>query len=399
MSNNIEELNIILRSDPNLEYWTGILPDRYKVFIIENMNLIRSLFKFGSTIDINYIEAEDDEYKISFIIKQNQEYDNTKKYITISLPYQNIFGNKKIDASCMDQLTLHGQYTDVLNSTYWNMEPVNRSIDLAKLDNYLHRNPNFADLDKLVIQTLVKYTMYITFDTLIENMKSCINVLPEKINLFFDTSDKLGSEHWLTVLMWPYLKQKTIKIINTYEDIDNDYPIVILDDCIYSGQHMLKMIAKISAEYNSSKDLQYRRNPDNYVSPLNALQYFLKNKYLPNKFIITVPYISISAKNYYIPTFEQSLNINIDIVFMYEIVPFINILKILPEFEHVFDSDEILIDYMRDRFKAMYNNIPIYFDHKIAGIYSSFPEIYHEIVKEQPSRYKIDELSQYIQQL
>lgn len=38
------------------------------------------------------------------------------------------------------------------------------------------------------------------------------------------------------------------------------------------------------------------------------------------------------------------------------------------------------------------NVIPLYFDHKIANNFGSFPEIYNDIVKEKPSRHKIEEL-------
>jgi hypothetical protein len=35
-------------------------------------------------------------------------------------------------------------------------------------------------------------------------------------------------------------------------------------------------------------------------------------------------------------------------------------------------------------------NVPIYFDHKIAGEFSSFPKIYKQIIKSLPSREKIE---------
>ena len=101
-----------------------------------------------------------------------------------------------------------------------------------------------------------------------DKIRQIIITLPyDNYNILFDISDKIGSEHWLMVLCWDLLKEKCVKLINYHHDIDNNYPILILDDCIYSGIHMISLI--------------------------NHTTYYYKNTYekdLSNLFVPVVPY-------------------------------------------------------------------------------------------------------------
>jgi len=41
--------------------------------------------------------------------------------------------------------------------------------------------------------------------------------------------------------------------------------------------------------------------------------------------------------------------------------------------------------------------LPLYFDHKIANEFGSYPEIYTKIIKNQPSRYQIERLESILE--
>ncbi len=132
------------------------------------------------------------------------------------------------------------------------------------------------------------------------------------------------------------------------------------DDAIYSGIHLSYIIDMFTYDY--------------------------KNKFnstLKNKFILLAPYaaeIGIDA----IVHNTQHINIIVEIIYG----------NLLQDISFIIDDyDE---KYMYDHFYVEGIPTGIYFDHKIAGEFSSFPFIYKEIVKKQPSRYKIEELKNMI---
>jgi len=395
--------DLILKQDERLAHYSSIIPSAYKLLIEEIINLNKETkIEF---IQVEYDMYNNSVYEITLIVPHNTLLISSHlearisdmggniyeedEYVTIILPYKNIFGGRIFDAEILDQL---GMYD-------WSMEPVDRRVDTNRLMRFIQEEA-LDDLDEIVLIELAKHTTYVSFEKLMDKMIMLVKSLPEQINLLFDTTDKLGSEHWLSVLLWPYLQEKVVKVINTYRDIDNEHPIVILDDCIYSAQHMMKTIAKISHDYNCTQDPAYCLNPTNQVTMIKGLpDLTVKNKYLTNKIIVAVPYISVTAEAIYLPMFSRSVNIDLEIVFVHKLYPFINILRELPNTKDLFESTLDLIDYMHERWETFDANIPIYFDHKIAGEHSSFPTIYKEIVKELPSRARIEELSDTIEQL
>ena len=236
----------------------------------------------------------------------------------------------------------------------WTMIEVDRGIDINKATKYLQSITNMKD--KGITKDIIDNTIYIPFNVFYNELIKLIDRLPSKFNLLFDIKEKVGSEHWITLLIWSYIKDNVINIINDIDDVTNEYPILIVDDSIYSGHHLSGVMDEFSYNYKNKF-----------------------NKKLENSFVILVPYASEIGVDT-INNALQHININADIIYGN---------KLQDISFHIYDYNE---RYMYDNF--MSESIPtgIYFDHKIAGNFSSFPLIYKEIVKEQPSRYKIEEL-------
>lgn len=259
----------------------------------------------------------------------------------------------KIDSNALDTLHPAKQsgssfHTDDEDSN-WDMKSVDRSIDPQKATTFLQ---NIADPKKRSIaKKIIDNTRYISFQTMKNKYVDLIKQLPDQYNLAFLTSDKIGSEHWLIVLLWPYLKTKCVKIINSHLDIDNTHPIVIIDDCIYSGCHMCGVVDALQYDYKQTT-----------------------GKVLINTFICLTAYRGIDSTGQLCNDFGT--------------------VEVL--------SAEVLSPLKLENINYMYKYfgceseyvLPLYFDHKIANNFGSYPNIYSQIVNEQPSRYKIELLEE-----
>ena len=140
------------------------------------------------------------------------------------------------------------------------MEYIDRSISLIKYNEYINRITKTKL--KVVTSLIVENTIYVNFPTFKYNLELLISYLPPKFNLVID-SYKIGSEHWIIVLIWNKIKDKVIKIVNKYYDIDNNYPLVYMDDSIYTARNIINSISKLISEYN-----------ENYYHGNDELEYF-----------------------------------------------------------------------------------------------------------------------------
>lgn len=308
---------------------------------------------------------------------------NIVLYSTIT--YKPDRNNENLNNNKITKDDLNNIYTSNIS---WDMEEVDRSFDNDKILNYL--NSIEDEKIKYITKIIINNTKYIKFNELKETLIKQIELLPENINLYFGFEyNKIGSEHWLMILLWPYLKNKVYKIINTYKDIDNIYPIVLVDDAMYSGQQMLRTVDTLQDHYN-----EYNEDYDSIYNS-DIKKNITINKILNSQFILLVGYVSdtsiVKIQNY----INQS-NVNIRI---YSENITNNIFKYLGEYKRSKEDYLEIGYYMRENFNIMDINVPIYLDHKIAGIHSSFPDIYTKIVKELPSRCKIEELKLILNEL
>lgn len=223
---------------------------------------------------------------------------------------------------------------DDLSEMNWDMEPVDRSLKILESDDPL-------------IKLIIDNTRYINFETFKREILKQVEKLPEKINIYFNLKN-FGSENWITVLVWKQIRHKCVQIITSLEDmIQNEYPIVIIDDCIYSGIHMCNIV--------------------------DDMTYYKREVKLTNKFICVVAYKSRDGDDRLIQDFGDVE------VFCDNIVE-----PIFKDYDLNFLNRRLGVESL--------DVIPLYFDHKIANNFGSFPEIYKDIVKEKPSRHKIEEL-------
>lgn len=158
-------------------------------------------------------------------------------------------------------------------------------------------------------------------------------------------------------MLWPYLKTGCAKVINSHYDLvnlDNNYPILVVDDCMYSGCNMCGTIDYLQYDYK------------NYTK-----------KKLTNSFVVMTAYRGIDSTGQLCKDFGP--------------------IKII--------TGEIITPPKLKGYGYMYNNfgcetscvLPLYFNHKIANEFGSYPEIYTKVVKNQPSRYQIEKLESILE--
>ena len=259
--------------------------------------------------------------------------------------------NDSHEAICKIQISK--DIMNTLSKNDWNMESVDRSIDIQKAKIYLD---DFKDERKKdIAKTIIDNTIYVNFlqfkDTLLQLLKK----LPPKYNIYFNTNCKIGSEHWIVILLWKYIKDNCVQLINHGDTINNDYPIILFDDCIYSGCNMCGSLEAIT-----------------YDTP----------HIVNNKIIAAVPYLVNGGDSHLINEFK------IDVIYQIK----------LPSINNIIDKYDY--DEMYSSFGCETMNVsPVYFDHKIANEFGSFPNFYNKIIKNPTSRYKIVELLNLLKKL
>lgn len=223
---------------------------------------------------------------------------------------------------------------------------MDRNIDPQKLNQYLS---TLNDKDKKIVQTIVDNTLYITTNMMIEGIKRCIDKLHQKIdlyNLYIPSTTKIGSEHY--ILMQVKNKLKPIDILYGTENINNEYPIVMLDDIIYSSCNM--------------------------CGHIDNLRYYtgLKNKVYIIVHTITTTKVQVSQKYF-----------NTEIIYDNELEN-LQACNLIENYDY---------EYMYKHFKCETEMVlPLYLDHKIANTFGSY-QFYHKIIKNPISRKIIDDIS------
>jgi hypothetical protein len=153
---------------------------------------------------------------------------------------------------------------------------------------------------------------------------------------------------------------------------------LVIDDAIYSGHHLIAVLDNMTYELAQKTGLSQQEVGSHF------------------KIHLVVPYTNPQGINE-IRRFAQGFNVTVSNYPDQEI----------PSLNSYFDTSAYYPDEWKfaERFGSDSPNYPpVYFDHKVAGYGSSFPGIYLEgrvpgkaamgsLLKENPSRYKIEELS------
>jgi hypothetical protein len=243
----------------------------------------------------------------------------------------------------------------------WNMDPLDRQLDDIKINEYLSL---MDEPDNSFIRELLNNTIYVPYIKFEEALFKSFYQFKEDIKseeFYLMLSNKIGSEHWLTALLWPHLKDMNIKNIIDEESelpIKNKYNILILDDAIYTGTNTFNKI-----------DIPT-------FNVLNKIGAETKNIDIIFYFYIVIPFVSNVGYKFIL----DECNIRgvkckfYNIVNIPSLGELVDINKYYPE-----DSEQIL----RDKFSiSLKLDLPIsdmpaiYFDHKVAAPESTFSSVY-----------------------
>jgi len=406
---------------------TSQLPEEYNKLIpiyIDSISNFVSSFILNPKLDINIIK-ERFRYKIKISISDVDEsiFEDEKLLDEMSdLIYKINLNN--IDEDVLNYINLHenlyeiysdyeddhlilyiifpriaksltkDNLDDLIKKWNWDMEPLDRSIDSLKYETY---KTNIDDPKvKFVSDFIIKNTIYVDYQTFKKELLNLVDKLPEKFNICFLNEltypGKVGSEHWIVLILWSYIRDNVIEIISNINDINNAYPIVYFDDAIYSGQNIINDVDYINSFYNR----KFYNNTYTNILYVGLSKQIISNKYLTNEIILAVPYVS-NIGLYRINEYKKKTNINIKVIYNKLTSAIVILLKMIKSDIYNFTDELELVDLMRDNFNAMDLNIALYFDHKIAGNSSSFPDLYEKIIKRPISRSKINMLNDILE--
>jgi len=189
-------------------------------------------------------------------------------------------------------------------------------------------------------------TTYINYNTFLKTYKKAIeemiSILDTNVLQFFiSIDDKNKSNYWIMQIIEKYVNTNKYKIIivSDFSKIDHSYPVIIADDASYSGSQMA----------NTIEDNFQRTKLDIFI---------------------LIPFMSNTA----IDTIKKSYSDNLNEGTIMFLDKSMYIMK--PIYELIDKNKiELLFSYYTHNPKYI-REYPIYFDHKVADNYSSFPLIY-----------------------
>ena len=268
----------------------------------------------------------------------------------------------------------------------FDMVPVDRSLDPIKVANYLKSFKN--DYNRYFAETIIVNTLYINYDNfkskLIESFERFKTNIKDKPFMIMFSCDKIGSETWLTHILWPKITQLNFQGFMTSHGDDFVYrqyveDILIIDDCAYSG--------------------------NNILTTIDITTYILKESFT---FHLVVPFISDSLMDN-LKSMKSDFATNIEGANSNFNVEYYNVNKLLfieKNIDLFFPNGIDDIEKYKSVFDLQMVGCPIYFDHKVANNFGTFPSIYLEglddsgikhgsLLKTDPSRYVIEYIANF----
>lgn len=312
-----------------------------------------------------------------------------------------------------------------------------RSIDHEKAGKYVASFEEKAD--KLFVETLLQNTRYVSYPEFKQSLFESIDMFKAVIRsepfFLLLSSSKIGSEHWLTALAWPTLRELNIqKIITSETPISelfreqNHINIAIIDDCIYSGTNVRMMIDGIIDQITPNENIYKVRFhiviPYICEGGVKAISDSLQENPVSSGGSVLVLYYTAHK----IPTLAESL---------YERILSLEESECLLRFMAENQKLTVTGDYLAarlygsspftllelypsfvayERFEILSYDFPcIYFDHKVATLLSTCSTVfddgylpkkinegseglgYGSLLKQQPSREMITLLQTYVE--
>lgn len=258
-------------------------------------------------------------------------------------------------------------FDDLINYNF-DLEFNGRDLNNARVNEYLSLwgNTDFCNKYKSVIKLILSNTKYITFPVfkkkLFESVHTFLKKIGDKKFSIIVACEKYGSDLWILHLVYPHFK--TLKNFvgfstsNYLLDCDN---FIIFDDCVYSGSHLNGIID----EYY---DLIIKKNYG-YLSKtkLHIIIPYMSNEYLEES----------KERQKTQKTQQNILFYNVEIISNHNLAK-----QVLKIFNIEADSGLTPFDQNRKLCRIMQKignanlGYPIYFDHKVANEFASFPSVY-----------------------
>lgn len=230
------------------------------------------------------------------------------------------------------------------------------------------------------LRLIIEMTTYVTFDDFYQSLGKCVESFLKKIGnspyifLYLGREDK--SNFWVTQLALDYIINKypqnlPYDILRNYKDVEyvygedaSKFKYVAFDDCSYSGLQLS-----------------------------DHIEYELDNNPNKNNLYVIVPYISGAA--YKIISEADSIGEEYtknNLIYEYKILKISEILKNQGYSKEFIDNffknllvylndfdigpDKESAEYEDEDWNHNVDNVPIYFDHKIADSVSTYPKLY-----------------------
>lgn len=247
------------------------------------------------------------------------------------------------------------------------------AIDPIKKINYL--NSIKDERYKKIVKYIIDHTIYVTMSTLLDKISININKFLSEVNddFYLLFQDKIGSEQYLTAQFYDQLKNNSYYkgVIKNNSYISHGH-ILIIDDAIYSGNNTLVTIDEYTY-YN----VKNKNNLDCWAGEeiiSKKTKKLFKNVY----FNILTAYVSAGGKES-INYFCDSSGINC--VFSTE--------ETLISISEYCEKDKLINDYKYTSkiLKPECDPCGLYFDHKVANEFGTYPQIYLEGRREDGSSF------------
>lgn len=246
------------------------------------------------------------------------------------------------------------EYLEAGHNLDWNLYPSGgRELDPIKIDRYLNRIPDeYVEAATFVLNN----SEYVTFNKFRDKLQQSFDLFQDNIGnqpfyLVYPTQGKIGSENWLTHLLYPQIKQLNLVGIldnstNILAKIPSGSNVVLIDDAIYSGCNMAGTIDEMSYPCGNSKTFRFH---------------------------LIVPY----AKEEGIRTVSGDVSKKFVYNF-YSVVTMTDTDKL--------SNDNLEVARFNDDLGSEDAPVAIYFDWKVANEFGSYPQLYLEGAIPEPRR-------------
>jgi len=336
---------------------------------IKSIKSIKNELKYLTSEDIKKI-CKLYQLPYKFLIN-NKTYEEFYIYLSYVIKYS------PISTKEYDEIILTDSVKNFINrnKNYEDLIPKHKyPIDFVKADMWI--NSQCTLYTQKAARFFLEHTKYVDFNTFFYNLRICnnhfINTIKDKnyiLLTLYNPFKGIKSSYWLSHLIYPLLHPKPVDVLPTIENSNVITDYLILDDAMYSGVQMYHNLYHIFS----------------VLEKHNNITIHIVVPYYTNQSIICLDEFTDEIT-------KIGSNITIKI---YKLI----LMKTLQEY---LDEDEDNIDIIRIKeiytsiFNIKLDNVPLYFDHKLPDLISSYPKMYNGILPNLIKLLSYDKISSYV---